>query len=1041
MKKTIFYLLLIQLLAVSVAQAQNRQVTGHVTDSSGKGIESATIIEKGQPSNGAATDINGNFKLTLKGTSNTLVITAIGYSTKDVVVGSSMVVNTRLNSDAAKDLSDVVVVAYGRQKKITVTGAISSVSGKELRENPSASLQNTLSGRLPGFFSQQTSGRPGADGAAFYIRGVSSYNTGSNQPLIIVDDIEFSYDLFARIDPNEIETLSILKDASTTAVYGIKGANGVIVVTTRRGKSGAPQISFRGETSLMQPAKIPKYLDAYESARLFNQAQINDNELNPVAGFAPRFTDADLELYKNGKDPYGHPNVDWKDVLFKKFSRQYRGNFDITGGSEKVKYFISAGFLYQDGMLKNYSKGQDVNGNYYHQRYNYRSNLDIKVTKTTDLRVDLYGNIGQINTPQVGSPFGYNDIFYEYSSFLSLAPFAYPVYNPNGTLGYSNWQRNNPVGGSNYNVNNVVGRLTYYGYNRTFDNNVNFITSANQKLDFITKGLSMKATVAYTSGYEYRRNMTRDQFPSFIYDPATGNYEARDANVFRVRRFFIGYDPRFTSRTVNVQGMINYDRTFGRHHIYSLGLVNQNSITANNANAAYNFIPNNSRGLTARVGYDFSQKYLFEFNSGYNGSDRFSKDKRYGFFPAASVGWNIAEEPFFKDHVRFVDRFKLRASYGLVGNDKIGTNFAYYYQQTYGNSGTTYFGTQPTAVNGIQEGTLSNLGVTWEKEKKLDIGFDITLLKDKLSITADYFDNNRYDILTTRGTVSAVFGQGLPPVNLGKVNNHGYEVEINYNDNSGKNFSYRLKGTYSFAKNKIVFQDEAANTYPYQSYTGNSIGQQRVYTVIGFYQDANDIAKSPTPAIAARPGDLKYADLNGDNLINDFDMSVTGYPNTPNTVAGFQMGLTYKNFSLNVFFQGAMNFSVRGVAESIRAFSSNLTTLHQNAWTPQIGDAAQYPRLSLNGGLSDQLGYPSTFWLIKGDYIRLKTAEVAYALPEKFVQRLRMKAIRIYSNGFNLFTWTSLSKRYQFDPEIAPNSDRVLYPPQRIINFGISATF
>jgi TonB-linked SusC/RagA family outer membrane protein len=1038
MKRIIFYLLAIQLFTVSVAHAQGRQVTGQITDSTGQAIVSASVVEKGQR-NGTATDQNGNFKINLRGSNNTLVITAVGYTTKEIAVGNSQIINTRLNAESAKDLADVVVVAYGRQKKITVTGAISSVSGKELRENPSTSLQNTLSGRLPGFTSQQISGRPGADGAAFYIRGVSSYNTGSNQPLIVVDDIEYSYDMFARLDPNEIETLSILKDASTTAVFGIKGANGVVVVTTRRGKSGPPQITFRGETALTQPAKIPKYLDAYQSAKLLNQAQINDNEINPVTGFKPYFTDTDLELYKNGTDPYGHPNVDWRSVLFKKFARQYRGNFDITGGSERVRYFISAGYLYQDGMLKNYSKDQDVNGNYYHQRFNFRSNLDLKVTRTTDLRVDLYGNIGETNSPQVGSPFGYNDIFYEYSSFLSLAPFAYPVTNPNGTFGYSNWQRNNFIGGSNYNVNNVVGRLTYYGYNRTLDNNINFITSANQKLDFITKGLSLKGTVAYISGYEYRRNMTRDQFPSFIYNATANTYEARDANVYRVRRFFIGYDPRFTSRTVNLQGSINYDRTFGRHHVYALALVNQNSVTTNNANVVYNFVPNNSRGLTGRVGYNFSQKYLFEFNSGYNGSDRFSADRRYGFFPAASAGWNISEESFF--HVKFIDGLKIRGSYGLVGNDRIGNNFAYYYQQTYSNSGNTYFGTQPTTVGGIQEGTLSNLSVTWEKERKLDIGIDISMFKNSLTINADYFDNNRYDILTTRGTVSAVFGQGLPPVNLGEVNNRGFEVEVNYNNTIGKDISYRLKGTYSIAKNQILFQDEATYAYPYQAYTGNSIGQQRVYQWIGFYKDADDIAKSPVPAIAPRPGDLKYADLNGDNIINDFDMAVSGYPNVPNTVAGFQFGFTYKNFSLNVFFQAAMNFNVRGVSESIRAFASNLTELHTKAWTPQIGDAAQYPRLSLNGGLSDPLGYPSTFWLVSGDYLRLKTADISYSLPQKWVNSLKMKSIRVYSNGFNLLTWTKLSKRYEFDPEISPNSDRILYPPQRTINFGISATF
>ncbi len=1041
MKKILFYLLAIQFLAISFVHAQSKVVTGQVSDSSGQAIVGASVLEKGVTGNGTSTNASGNFKLTLRGSSGTIIVSYIGFAKQEIKAGNIGNLVVTLKNEAGSREDEVVVVGYARQKKITLTGAVSTVTGVELRENPSASLQNTLSGKLPGFFSQQTSGRPGADGATFFIRGQSSYNTGSNSPLIIVDDIEFSYDQFARLDPNEIESLSILKDASTTAIYGIKGANGVVVVTTRRGKSGPPKIAIRLENSLMQPTKIPTFLGSYESAKLYNQAQINDNALNPVNGFTPRFTDNDLELYQNGKDPYGHPNVDWKKELFKTFSKQYRANFDISGGTEKVKYFISAGYLSQDGILKDYSKGQDVNSNYYHKRFNYRSNLDMKVTRTTDLRLDLYGNIGEINNPNVGSPFGYNDVFYEYSSFLSLSPFAYPVYNPNGTYGYSAWQRSTNPGGANYNTNNIIGRLTHYGYNRNFENNMNLVMSANQKLDFITRGLSFKATVSYASSYGNSRSETRPSFPSFIYDPVANTYEARDANVFRVTRFFLGYGAGSTIRNVNIQGILNYERTFGKHRIYALALLNQSSVSQFSSNATYNFVPNNFRGFTGRFGYNFKQKYLFEFNSGYNGSDRFSKENRFGFFPAASVGWNVSEESFFKDNIKFIDRLKIRGSYGLVGNDKIGSGFSYYYQQTYSFNGAANFGTQSNNFGGILEGSLSNNNVSWEKEKKMDVGLEFSMFNNKLSGTVEYFNNNRYDILTTRGTVSAVFGQTLPPVNLGKVNNKGYEIELNYAGKIGKDFSYRLKGTYSVAKNKIMFQDEPKSSYGYQAFTGNSIGQQLVYTWIGFYKDSTDIAKSPVPATPARPGDLKYADLNGDGKINGFDLSVTGNSVYPNTTAGFQLGLTYKNFSVNAFFQGASNFRMRGTAEAIRAFASNAMYIHTQAWTPALGDNALYPRLSLNGGLSDPGGYPSTFWFVKGDYIRLKTAEIGYTIPNKIVQLLKMQSIKVYTNGYNLFTWTKLAKRYELDPEISSNTDRVNYPPQRIFNFGLSATF
>ena len=494
------------------------------------------------------------------------------------------------------------------------------------------------------FFSQQASGQPGADGAQFYIRGVSSYNQ-NNQPLIIVDDIQYSYDQFARLDPNEIESLSILKDAATTAIYGVRGANGVIVVTTRRGKDGPPQISARVEMGLAQPTKITHYLDAYQSASLYNQAQINDNNALPVpvANFQPRFTPTDLQKFQDGSDPYGHPNVNWRKELFKTWSEQYRANIDLSGGSARVKYFVSAGYLFQNGMLRDFSSNTGVDNNYYQRRYNYRSNLDINVTKGLDMRVDVYGNFAEVNTPSVNSPNGVNangggDVFYDYSSFLTLAPFAYPIYNPNGSFGYSTWAKSN---GSSYDVNNVVGRLTNNGYLRNFENNINGVLSLKQDLGVfgdVLKGLSATGRVAYTSNYYYTRSMTRNSFPSYIYNPTDDSYTVRDPNVYRTARYGLGYNGRSTSRVVNLQAILNYDRTFGKHHVSGLALYNRNSNTAANSNGVYNFIPANFLGYSMRVGYDYDQRYLFQFNAGYNGSDRFSSANRYGFFPGRVGG-------------------------------------------------------------------------------------------------------------------------------------------------------------------------------------------------------------------------------------------------------------------------------------------------------------------------------------------------------------------------------------------------------------------
>jgi len=1065
-------LLLIWLLLATVVQgayAQGRTVQGVVRDREGP-VPGVAVYEKDNTTNGVSTDVEGGYKLTIKGKSGILIFRSVNYKLSEVQVGTRATVNVTLES-TDQTLDEVTVVGFGEQKKITQTGAVSQVSGKDIRENPSASLQNTLVGRLPGFFAQQPSGRPGGDGANFFIRGVSSYNN-NNQPLIIVDDIQYSYDQFARLDPNEIESLAILKDAATTAIYGVRGANGVVVVTTRRGKDGPPQISGRVEVGFSQPTKLPTYLDAAETARLYNQAQINDNNANPAANFKPRFTDDELQLFRNGSAPNslnangydnrGMGNVDWRKELFQNWSEQYRANIDISGGSPRVRYFTSLGYLSQNGMLKEFGQNSGVDANYFQKRINYRSNLDINITKGLEMRADLYGNFAQVNLPHPGSPnseaFNANDdVFFDYSSFATLAPFAYNIYNPDGSYGYSSWSKDVQ---SNTNEGNVIGRLNNYGYRRTFENNINTVLQLKQDLGVLgdaLKGLSATGRVAYTSNYSYYRQMIRgrNSIPNFIYDPnsTTTPYLPRIADLYRIQPYGLGYSAGGTSRALTLQAIINYDRTFGAHHVSGLALYNRNTNTAGNSNSIYNFIPANFLGYSLRVGYDYKERYLVQFNAGYNGSDRFSSANRYGLFPAVSAGWNIAEEPFFKNVAPVFDLLKLRASYGLVGNDALGSGQTYYYVQNYNGSNNTTnnnpnapitFGqtTPGSTPAGFIEGTLGNDNVTWEKEKKFDGALEFRLLKGALSGSIDYFRNERYDILTTRGTVSSIFGQNLPPVNLGRVRNQGLELELGYQSPLSRAFSYFIRGNYSYAKNTILFQDEPNNQYDYQNFTGNSIGQQRVYIFDGFYNAADlanrDVAKPLTPV---QPGDLKYKDLNGDGKIDSYDQSVSGFPSLPNTTYGVNLGVRYKGFSVSVLFQGASNFSVAGAAEAIKAFGSNLTAVHQQAWTPELGDDARYPRLTLQSSISDPVTNRSTFWQVSGNYVRLKTAQINYDLPTAWLKQIGVPAARIYANGTNLLTWTVLDKLYDFDPEISLNATRSNYPPQRLVNFGLSVTF
>jgi TonB-linked SusC/RagA family outer membrane protein len=1037
MKRSLYYIAcLFLLLQVVPAQAQQRLLKGEVRNLEGP-LKGVTITEKDAPQNRTQTNEKGVFSLQVKG--NTIVVSYVGYASQDIDVQDKNSVDITLSEDQ-KILDNVIVVGYGKTNKKTLTGSVSTISGDEIRKSPSPSLQNNLAGRITGFSSQQRSGRPGADGATFYVRGVSTF-TGSTQPLIIVDDIEYTYAQFSALNANEVESVSILKDAATTSIYGIKGANGVVVVTTTRGKVGKPKISLQNEYSLNQPTIMPPYLRAYESAKLYNEMQINSNNLNPQPGFVPQFSDEDLELYRTGADPYGHPDNDWEKILLKKFAGQYRGNLNVTGGTAKAKYFISLGYLNQGGQLRDFSV--DLNSTFYYKRYNYRSNVDLKVNSTLDLQFNVFGFLDETNNNNASAN---SNIFSDLSRAPETQPYNYPVYNPDGSLGYSTWQRVN----AGRNNNNIVGRLMYNGYYRTFNNNINLAVSANQRLSFITPGLSLKGTVAYRNQSFYERYLNRPAsgtgFPSYIYDPKTGTYSfGRSDNTYRISTPTLRYGPGNTNSALTLQAILTYTRTFGRdHNVSGLFLYNQNSKTApNTSNADYNFIPENFKGYTGRVGYDYKNRYLVELSGAYNGTDRFAADRRFGFFPAASVGWNIAEENFAKKNLPFFNLLKIRGSYGLTGVDNTGGVYAYLQSYTTG-SGSGMFGTAnnntyTTAV----EGTLANSQVTWERERKMDIGLDLAMFNKKLTATLSYFNNNRFDILTTRLSVSALFGQTLPNVNLGKTNNRGWEVELGYNDKINKNWNYYAKGTLSFVKNKILFMDEPVPLYSYQQKTGQPIGAALKYKWTGeFYSIADMTDPKVAKPVVQRPGDMKYVDMNKDGVINEGDQSYFGNTNLPTTVAGISLGVNYKNLSFNVLFQGAGGFVASAQGAVTHHLAGKMLPLHQQHWTPELGNNAKYPQLYTSDGAQSPSQFYSDYWAIPGDYIRLKTVEISYAINPGALKKLKIvKEMRVYANGYNLLTWTKLRKMYWLDPEVVESVTDLPYPPTRIFNFGLNITF
>lgn len=1011
------YILLLLLSAMFLpSMAQQKIISGTVKDLNGV-LPGASVSEKGVSTNGVIVDPDGKFKLTLKGRSNTVIVKLIGFTSQEINVTGTPVIDVVLQP-STQGLDEVVVVGFTQTRRITNTGAVSGITGSEIRNVPTANVQNTLMGKLPGFVSQQRSGQPGRDASDFFIRGVSSLNSEGNKPLIIVDDIEYSYDQLQQINVNEIESISILKDASTTAIYGIKGANGVLVVATRRGKSGRPQVNVRAESGLQAPVKTPKLLDAYNTATLVNEAYKND-------GLTPLFTADDLELFRNGKDPYGHPNINWYETVFKKYAQQANTNIDISGGTEAVKYFISGGFLTQNGLVKDFSDPRnEVNTNYFFRRYNFRSNLDMRANKTLTLRLDLTARFGDINEPHEAN------VVSEVYNFEKIHPYSAPLINPDGSYAYA-WDTKDKLP-------TINARLANGGYTRSKRTDFNALFGATQQLDMLTKGLSFTARVAYAGIEQYSRNLFRpEEPPSYHYNPVDGSYTLDPRGNYRLQAYRVTGNTDLYSRNVNTQAFLSYDRTFGAHTFNSLVLYNRQSY------AFKSDIPANFRGLSFKAGYNYKQKYLLDFNGAYNGSDRFQAKKRNGFFPAVGVGWNISQEPFFANRKTPFSLLKLRGSYGVVGSDVTSGN-RYLYRQEYFYGGNYSFGENETQQPSIYEGELGNMDVSWEKARKADIGIDMNLFKDKLSITVDYFHDIRYDQLVRKGSVPTMIGIGFSPTNVAKTSNKGFDGQINYRGNIRRiNFNTSL--VFQHFKNKVLFRDEAQPAYPWLRETGLPIDQPFGYTFIGYYTpedvqkiqaNTHDKPATPLSEYPIQAGDLKYRDINNDGVIDNNDRGPIGRPNLANTVLGLTLGANYKGFSINVLFQGSFGYSFSVVGTGIETFQSQFQPIHQERWTPENAANAQFPRLTSNPTtVNSARTYMSDFWLIDARYVRLKTVDVGYQLPSRWLGQ-RLNNARLYLSAYNLLTWTNYDK-YQQDPEVSSNSAGDAYINQRVVNLGI----
>lgn len=1006
------------------AQGQQQTISGKVTDASGNPLPGVTVVVQGT-TQGTVTDANGEYRLTNVPSDATLVFSFIGMRTVNVKVGTQTTINVTMEEEAI-GLQEVVAIGYGTQKRISVTAAISNVNTEDLQASPNASIANSLAGRITGISTVQSSGQPGADDPDIYIRGISSLNTSRSRPLILVDGVERE---FTQLDPNEIESISILKDASATAVYGVRGANGVIIVTTRRGSTGAPQIDFRASAGLQQPTRLPKFADSYTYATYYNLAQTNDD---PNATL--KFSEEAIEAFRTGSQPIIYPNTDWIDYILKPAAFITQDNLNISGGTENVRYFVSFGYYRQDGLFKTFDLSDEFN--YVYNRYNYRANLDVDVTKTSTISLTLGGRSEVRNEPRQNEP--------QFSIWRNIY-FAQPYRGIGIVDGKHIISSNRYISGEERDALNGYYGMGYFRDNR---NVLNTDLELTQKLDFLTEGLSFKIKGSYNSIYNYTKtrnyykttysaNYLHDLDPTVPKDDMTIVYKGGEDDM-------VGYysESSDKDRDWYLETSFNYARDFDVHHFTALALYNQSKYYYP---SPYPDIPLGYVGLVGRITYDYDYKYLLDLNVGYNGSENFAPGKRFGFFPSASVGWVLSEEPFMQN-IPFIDYLKIRASYGLVGNDQLGGARFLYLPDSYIPSGRNYsFGVNnPQYALGAYEGTIGNPDVTWEKSAKQNYGIELNMLDNRFKIVADVFFENRTDILTTRNTVPAVVAINLPAMNIGEVNNHGYELAVTWSDKIG-DFSYSLNPNISFARNKIIYMDEVPPNEPYLEQTGHPVGQPFLYIFDGFWteEDVANYNEFPDASYVPGPGDLRYKDLNNDGVINVDDQMPSGYPTYPEYVFGMNMDFSYKNFTLHMLWSGAAHVSRQMWGTFQRPFGPThsfglMQFMVDGAWTPEKGDDAYYPRFTFRG--TENNVKPSDFWQQDASYLRLKNIELVYNFDTSgWLERIGVSKLRLYVNGYDLLTFDKL-KKYYIDPENYPE-ENTNYPIMAMYNFGINITF
>lgn len=1035
MKKYILFVLCFVIFTMgALAQKKTVAVSGTIVDEQGLPMIGATIVVKDKPGLGVASDIDGKYKIEIE-PFQYLVFSYIGYATQEhLIKDEDTTLDIVMLESKGTELEEVTITGMGPQKKVTVTGAITTVDVGTLK-TPVSSLSNALAGNVAGVLSMQRSGQPGDNTSEFWIRGISTFG-GSSSALILVDGFERSMD---ELNIEDIESFSVLKDASATAIYGSRGANGVILINTKRGSEGKVEVNAKAEYTWTTRTRTPKFVDGLTYASMANEARITRNQ-------KPVYTDQELMMISEQLDPDIYPNVDWMDLLLKDGAPTYRASVNVRGGGSKARYYLSGSFLDEGGMYHVDKTMKEYNTNANYQRYNYRLNMDMNITESTLIQVGIGGSLEKTNRSGVVST---DDIWY---SIFGYNPVTTPVMYSNGyvpimqTEDDESWERKY----------NPWIAATQTGYSEIWQNTINSNISLEQKLDFITEGLKFTGRFGYdTYNYNY---IQRRKNPEMWRAERQRDSDGRLVfNRLVPERLMSQGSSASGDRKEFIEAVISYERNFDGHSVGSVLKYTQDNYVNTSAFGSdiMQGIARRHQGLAGNLSYGYKNRYLLNYNFGYNGSENFAKGHQFGFFPAYSAAWNIAEEQFVRDHIDWLGMLKIRYSYGEVGSDNSSSRFPYladfgnYSRSTGAGDEEIYYnwGDMNSAFGypGLTYTRVSSNNVTWEIAKKHDLGLDLYLWGDKFGLTLDYFDEKRDGIYMVRSYLPDMVGiQGQnPSANVGSVKNNGFDGNFKL-DQKVADVSLQIRGNFTYSKNEITEADEMINRYPYLRRTGYRVDQAKGLIALGLFKDYDDIRNSPRQDFGDQrdimPGDIKYKDVNGDGIVNNDDIVPIGATTRPNLIYGLGVSANWKGFDFNIHFQGAgkSNFFIDGftVYPFVNGEWGNILEdmANANRWILGVNEDpnAEYPRLSYGENSNNYRG--STYWLRDGAYLRLKTLEFGYTLPKMLTTRLHLNNLRVHFIGQNLLTF---SKFKLWDPEMG-SSNGMKYPLGKTVTFGLT---